>query len=302
MKRLPIDKWIDSLLQPGTTVTADVYGFPFRFSPPREWDTDERRLDENLIYFVSTGRCEAMLNVRSFPLQTGDMCWICPGVKFRFRATDSHPLEIFRFRLTAMRGDSILRPDWDFHIAAIGGAVMDRVRALLPDPLAQSHPSPRKTACLAAVFAMDIMEASQPRATPLGLPSSACQRISRYVRDHIHERIQPADLARAAGYSPDYFSRIFRQSFGMPPRQWLLEQRLQLAAGMLLEPGLRITEIAESLGYPDVFLFSRQFRKQMGMSPRAWQKGKLCAGPRLGPSKLPRRTPNQIESYQPGQF
>jgi AraC-like DNA-binding protein len=57
-----------------------------------------------------------------------------------------------------------------------------------------------------------------------------------YVHSHIDTRINPASLARSLGLSPDYFSRLFRNAFGLPPRSWLMRERIRLASMKMMFP------------------------------------------------------------------
>ena len=72
--------------------------------------------------------------------------------------------------------------------------------------------------------------------------------------------------------SSDYFSRAFRATVGQPPRTWLAEQRIQSAAAWLRESDLNVSEIADAMGYSDVFLFSQQFKKYVGVSPSTYRR------------------------------
>ncbi len=78
-------------------------------------------------------------------------------------------------------------------------------------------------------------------------------------------------LARALGLTADYFTRAFRRSYGMSPRQWLLSERLA-GARMAIAKGGPIKSVAHQFGYRDPHLFSRQFRKAFGLSPRQWRR------------------------------
>jgi len=96
--------------------------------------------------------------------------------------------------------------------------------------------------------------------------------ISAYMAETVPGKQTPAGLARHLGLSHDYFSRIFRRSYGASPRTWLLRQRLAEGAMLLRESTQRVSEIAERLGYGEVYLFSRQFRQVYGVGPRGWRK------------------------------
>lgn len=68
-------------------------------------------------------------------------------------------------------------------------------------------------------------------------------------------------------------TRLFRQSVGRPPREFILQCRIESARALLLHSSHSIGRIAEILGYRDVFFFSRQFRHKVGVSPTAYRRG-----------------------------
>jgi len=98
-------------------------------------------------------------------------------------------------------------------------------------------------------------------------------RIAALLSEKTVLRPTPAQLARLLDYSPGYFTRIFQRSYGLPPRTWLLQQRLRHAAVLLRESSSRVSDIAYKLGYTEAYLFSRQFRQFFGTSPKQWRKG-----------------------------
>jgi AraC-like DNA-binding protein len=82
------------------------------------------------------------------------------------------------------------------------------------------------------------------------------------------------ELARQSGMALSTFRRRFRQSSGTPLHTYALQCRTVAARKLLGETNLPIKEIAERLGYNDVYFFSRQFRKQMGVPPAAYRKSR----------------------------
>jgi AraC-like DNA-binding protein len=84
-------------------------------------------------------------------------------------------------------------------------------------------------------------------------------------------------MAKRCALSPAQFNRRFRQTFGSSARQYVLRERIDRAATLLRETELSIKEIAEALGYRDVFYFHRQFRQMLGQTPlgmRLLKKGR----------------------------
>lgn len=93
-----------------------------------------------------------------------------------------------------------------------------------------------------------------------------------YLQDHLSRNPSPLELASAVGLSPDYFTRIFKKTFGQAPKMWILSQRLQKAAVLLLEENLSVSQVAYGLGWENPALFSRQFTKLHGCSPSEFRR------------------------------
>jgi AraC-like DNA-binding protein len=75
------------------------------------------------------------------------------------------------------------------------------------------------------------------------------------------------ELAQEAGLSRAAFARIFNASVGEPPHSYLTRWRMGIAAQLLEETDLRLTEIAPRVGYRSEFSFSRAFKLARGVSP-----------------------------------
>ncbi len=75
-------------------------------------------------------------------------------------------------------------------------------------------------------------------------------------------------MAHRCALSTPQFNRRFRRAFGSSFQQFVLRERVGRAATLLRETELSIKEIAEALGYRDVFYFHRQFRQLLGQTPR----------------------------------
>ena len=99
------------------------------------------------------------------------------------------------------------------------------------------------------------------------------QQATARIRESPGACPEVADLACLAGYSVDHFSRVFLQVTGHRPRAYVIEAKLERARQLLSESALAIGEIAEALGYRDIFFFSRQFRQHTGCSPTAYRRG-----------------------------
>jgi AraC family transcriptional activator of mtrCDE len=92
----------------------------------------------------------------------------------------------------------------------------------------------------------------------------------------IHEAPERAwtleDLAQEAGLSRAAFARNFRASVGEPPHSYLTRWRMGIAAQLLEETDLRLSEIASRVGYRSEFSFSRAFKLARGVSPIQYRR------------------------------
>ncbi|MBN2712912.1 MAG: helix-turn-helix transcriptional regulator, partial [Planctomycetes bacterium] len=103
------------------------------------------------------------------------------------------------------------------------------------------------------------------------LSRSQAHELIDYFRQHINQRPTPADFARELRLSPAYFARVFKRTFKLSPRQWLVAQRVRHGADLLMDTNLDVSEIAYRLGYDEPRLFTRQFRMYMGTTPSLYR-------------------------------
>jgi len=80
------------------------------------------------------------------------------------------------------------------------------------------------------------------------------------------------ELAETACLSESRFKGKFREQMGVPPGEYLLRRRAEMAADLLVKGGMSLTEIALELGFSSGQHFSSTFKKFFGVSPHAWLK------------------------------
>ncbi|GAL16541.1 transcriptional regulator AraC family [Vibrio maritimus] len=91
-----------------------------------------------------------------------------------------------------------------------------------------------------------------------------------FMEQHHSENIELNDLAKAAFMSRFHYVRVFKQLYGVTPRSYLRDLRINKAK-LLLQQGLSITETCYSVGYESLATFSNTFRKCTGQSPKHYQ-------------------------------
>ncbi len=96
------------------------------------------------------------------------------------------------------------------------------------------------------------------------------QRIVEDVRRDCTTGRSVAQLARSSGMSRFSFSRLFRSTFGISYRDFMMRQRLEKACKMLELRGSSVTNAALAAGFSDASYFARVFRRHMRTSPKEY--------------------------------
>lgn len=97
--------------------------------------------------------------------------------------------------------------------------------------------------------------------------TESIHEVANYIRQHPGTAHRVDDLAARAGLSPRYFSIKFKEMIGMSVQTYLIRTRIERAQHLLTHAGMNVTEVADALGYRDIFFFSRQFKQYTGKSP-----------------------------------
>jgi AraC family transcriptional regulator len=129
---------------------------------------------------------------------------------------------------------------------------------------------------LANVLAVHLLRqyaAVKPRLTVYegGLPQRQLLHILDYIHEHLDQDIKLADLAALLGISQFHFSHLFKQSIGIAPYQYLLQQRVERAKQLLKQTERSIMEIALECGFNSHSHLSKQFRQLTSITPKAYR-------------------------------
>ncbi len=104
-----------------------------------------------------------------------------------------------------------------------------------------------------------------------GLSLYVLRRVIERLGDDMDATLNLQDLADIAGLSQYHFLRCFKQSTGLPPRQWLLERRIERSKA-LLQTGIPVGEVAAQVGFSDPGYFAKTFRNRVGVSPTRFRR------------------------------
>ena len=102
------------------------------------------------------------------------------------------------------------------------------------------------------------------------------QHVIAFAHDSMQLDIGLVDLANLVHLSAYHFGRLFKQTIGLSPYQYILQMRIEYAKKLIIEKAGPLGEIAYQLNFSDQAHFSNAFRKATGVSPRQYQHGQLA--------------------------
>jgi len=88
-----------------------------------------------------------------------------------------------------------------------------------------------------------------------------------YIRAHQAEELRLGQVAKAVNTSTFYFCKMFKKVAGVNFTDYLSRVRIEKSKELLLNPNLRISEIAYDVGFQSLTHFNRVFKRILGQSP-----------------------------------
>jgi AraC-like DNA-binding protein len=99
----------------------------------------------------------------------------------------------------------------------------------------------------------------------------AIAKARAFIHAHQHEDISLGQVAKAANMSSYYFCKVFRKAAGINFTEYLSRVRIEKSKNLLLNPNLRISEIAYEIGFQSLTHFNRVFKNILNQSPSEYR-------------------------------
>ncbi|MFZ4683615.1 MAG: helix-turn-helix domain-containing protein [Terrimicrobiaceae bacterium] len=254
--------------------------------PAWKWNPSKGLTDYDF-WLVLQGRGRMRLGGEDFDLETGRWFLLQPGDGPDASHDPANPLVVFACHF--LPAGEVRR----LHRGVISGICREPLRqsAELAAQVFPEGPTGRELA--AATLRQILWQAAHSLTGKAGgSVHSRLDALAMEIRSAPGRSWTMAEMARKSALSLPHLNRLWRAAWGLAPRQFVIRERVLRAVMLLRESDMTIQQIAESLGYNDVFFFHRQFRRTAGVTPRAVRLGaktRLDAGEdarAIGPEKL----------------
>ena len=106
--------------------------------------------------------------------------------------------------------------------------------------------------------------------TSSGLPRYKLKQALEYINDNLDRPIKLKEIAEVVDLSHFYFSHLFKESTGMSPYQYVIQQRVIKAQELITSSKLSLADIAYECGFSSQSQMTHHFRNSVGITPRVY--------------------------------
>jgi AraC family transcriptional regulator len=110
------------------------------------------------------------------------------------------------------------------------------------------------------------------RAIGTVLAKDKLRAVLAYIHENLDGDLPLVHLAGVAHVSPYHFARLFKNSTGLPPHQYVITRRIERAKELLRERNIiPLAEVAVETGFANQSHFTHHFKRLVGVTPRLFQ-------------------------------
>ncbi|MDF2723596.1 MAG: AraC family transcriptional regulator [Paenibacillus sp.] len=232
------------------------------------------------LHFVLDGTGTFIQDNKLYPLRPNDLFCLFPHRPHEYFTSSQQPLKMAWIAFHGKKAVPILERV-GIHAGSphLAGSIRPEIRELLDRffLLIRSHGEQAsdlaKMSVLFGVFeALANMDGGSRERTAGHANEDWLKKGADYMEIHYAEGISVEKVASFVGVDRAYFSRKFHAVYGISPIVYLQNLKMKAARDMLEQTEESLTQIALSVGYPDLFSFSKAFKKNFAVSPSEFRR------------------------------
>ena len=104
-----------------------------------------------------------------------------------------------------------------------------------------------------------------------GLAQYKLKKAIAFINENLDRDLRLVEIANLVAMSPYHFARMFKQSTGFTPHQYLVRQRLTKAKELLRYSDMAIADVGYTVGYKNPSHFAKVFRQHLKVTPKAYR-------------------------------
>lgn len=231
------------------------------------WKIEKRYINDYHLLFVRGGNGHYCLDGQDVQLKRGRVIFVGGTAYYAARQDISDPPFIvpIRFGFYDNKSGKQLEPLADKLYYSYNSLNADYLEFLFTElfRLYSSNDTLYMSSLLHTLLCLTLYEAGRNNSEP----GDNLEKIREWIRTNPLERTGIDELAKRAGISRKYFTRLFKLRYGVSPKSYQVLQRMNYAKYLLQESNISVKEAAVQTGYSDQYIFSKQFKSIVGCAP-----------------------------------
>ena len=242
-----------------------------------------------IIYTISGAGVHVIDGVE-YPVNRGDVLFINYGSTHSYKTDDAMDFVNISFSPETV-GDSLITPENAFALLSLtafdemrgandGGKLSfygnerDEIEGIIRSMLEENRAKSNYYGAVMQSY-MNILIVKMLRKVNLGADDKydgIWKELSNYIDDNLDTRLTLDALAKKCFYNPSYFSRIFKEKFGVSFKEYVTRRRIDYAAELLEQTELSVDEVWATAGFSDRSSFYQLFSKYTDSTPSDYRK------------------------------
>ncbi len=243
----------------------------------------KRTLDDYDIWYVLSGEGEIYINGTRYKAEAGTCCILRPGDQVEAYHNPKHRFTLiyYHFSITDEHGNDMPPSSCNTYLPPRHTVIKEPknrywMEQYLHSLLEYSDQvdcfSKEMVELLLKLILALLHHSREAKKQPSHSHRHLMRKIALHIEQNISKPICRKDIAQLVALSPRYASRLFKEYSGYSIKEYIKHTRLNKARALLIETNQTVTQIAESLGYTDIYFFSNQFKQHYGVSPLNYRK------------------------------
>ena len=265
------------------TISCSMFG---RMRQTNGWEREApRAVASNIFVFMIDGEACFHIADNDYTVSVGDILIIPSDTMYWAKTENSCEYFFFHFSGEIKETDTV--PFWEeinnrfsfhlqecshdcvfFNLKTSDKTAFDKIHAAIIDCIEYRSRSTHAGRLLVDAEFMKIMlilgeisEKTYNRIPPV------LERMIICIKKNLTKPIRLSELCVRCSVSAPYASRLFKKHLNMTATEYINSEKLYYACELIKNTSMNISEIADYLGYCDVFYFSKLFKRKFGKAP-----------------------------------
>ncbi|NLM76275.1 MAG: AraC family transcriptional regulator [Clostridiaceae bacterium] len=253
--------------------------------PGHSWGPGVR--DHFIIHIIHKGKGNFTVNDKTYKLEEGQGFLICPGQIVQYEADMNMPWTYSWVGFHGLKAETILKsaglsPEKSVFVCS-SDSYRVKMKNTLNDMIAELREENVSELMLAGYLYLFLSYLVKDQKQNISVHRNFkntnlyVSKAIEYIEKNYARQITVEEVAKAVNIDRSYLSSLFNKFLGIPPRDFIINYRMDKACELLKNPRLNVGDVARSVGYEDPFQFSKTFKKTKGLPPSKYRDSFLSA-------------------------